>query len=157
MHRKIHSPALAAAALILGSTGFAPALAASGEVPDAVPSVLRPWIDWVLHEVPDARCPRLDGAGERSCAFASSLSMSIDDAGATFRAQASAYRDGAPLPLPGQAGSWPQDVRIDGVPAAVVAQEGRPRILMASGSHRIDGRLAWQRTPAQIDVPTEYA
>jgi hypothetical protein len=156
MHRKIQTLALAAT-LILSSTAFAAALPAYGAAPEDVPSPLRPWIDWVLHAVPDARCPRLDGAGERSCTFASELAMSIDDGGATFHAHASAYRDGATLVLPGQAGSWPQDVRIDGVAAPVVAREGRPRILLAAGAHRIEGRLGWQRAPAQIEVPSEYA
>jgi len=155
MHGKIRTLAVAAA-LILSSTAFA-AASASGPAAEGVPAALRPWIDWVLHAVPDARCPRLDGAGERSCTFASSLSIAIDDGGAMFSAQASSYRDGAPLLLPGQAGSWPQDVRVDGVAAAVVAEQGKPRILLAAGLHRIEGRLAWQRAPAQIELPSEYA
>jgi hypothetical protein len=152
MNRTIRALACASALLFTLSIE-SPALAAAS---DGVPEVLRPWIDWTLHDVSDARCPRLDG-GERNCGFASSMSLSIEESGASFRIRASAFRDGVPLELPGQAGSWPQNVRVDGTAAAVVAQDGKPRILLAAGAHRIEGRLAWQRAPAQIALPAQYA
>ena len=136
---------------------LAPTWAAPDAHPAGVPPALQPWIEWVRHDIPDARCPRLGGADERICSFASAIVLSIDPHGADFRVRASAYRDGTMLPLPGQAGSWPQDVRIDGAPAAVVAEDGKPRVELRSGTHRIAGRLAWQRAPAQIVVPPQYA
>ena len=82
--------------------------------PDAVPATLAPWTEWVLHDTPDAKCPRVDGFGERACVFASSLLLAIDDAQASFKIDVAAYRKDAPLPLPGHAGAWPEDVRLDG-------------------------------------------
>ena len=124
---------------------------------DWIPAALKPWIGWVLRDAPEARCPRVGGAGERTCVFASSLAIAIDEAGATFRVEAGAHRQDAPLALPGGSGAWPQDVTIDGKAVPVTSTQGVPHVLLAAGTHRIEGRITWTRMPAQLGVPAGYA
>lgn len=112
---------IALAALGVLVTAAAGAQTSAAPAPDWVPAMLKPWTEWVLHDMPDASCPRVGGFGERACVFASSLSLSIDDSGATFKAEVAAYRPDAPLQLPGHAGAWPADVRLDGKPVPVSA------------------------------------
>jgi hypothetical protein len=147
--------ALAAVAAVVAAA----ATAQPGSAPplDWVPGALRPWIGWVLHDTPEAHCPRVDGSGDRACVFASSLSLSIDDTGADFKLDVTAYRADAALPLPGHAGAWPQDVRLDGKAVPVGATQSRPQIMLPAGRHRVDGRLSWRRVPAQLAIPPAFA
>src|SRR6266853_5429396 len=115
--------ALATAAAVAAAA--AAAQPGSTPAPDWVPLPLRPWIGWVLHDAPEARCPRDDGLGVRTCVFASSLALAIDDAGAAFKLEVTAYRNDAALPLPGHAGAWPQQVRLDGKAVPVAATQDR--------------------------------
>jgi hypothetical protein len=147
--------ALATLALVL-TTGAA-AQSKTTPAPDWVPAALKPWTEWVLHDTPDARCPRVGGFGERTCVFASSLSLAIDDSGAIFKVDVSAYRLDAPLQLPGHAGAWPVDVRLDGRPLPVSAAQNLPQVFLPAGPHHVEGRLSWQRMPAQLTIPSGYA
>jgi hypothetical protein len=142
--------------LLTVAAGSAPAsVRAAG--PDWVPASLQPWVGWVLHDDPDAGCPRRDGAGERVCVFPASLTLSIDDAGAQFQIVAAAYLADAELPVPGRSGAWPQDVEMDGKAVPVVSAQGVPQVRLPSGSHHIAGRIEWRRMPGQITIPEGYA
>ena len=41
---------------------------------------------------------------------------------------------------------------LDGAPAAVATQDGRPTLRIAAGTHRVEGRFRWQRMPAALQV-----
>ena len=138
-------------------TAAAGAQTGGSPAPDWVPAMLKPWTEWVLHDTPDARCPRVGGFGERACVFASSLSLDIDDSGATFKAEVAAYRPDAALELPGHAGAWPADVRLDGKPLPVSVAQDAPQVFLPAGRHHVEGRLTWQRMPAQLTIPPGYA
>ncbi|HEB67850.1 MAG TPA: hypothetical protein ENI93_07875 [Gammaproteobacteria bacterium] len=123
--------------------------------PEAVPEPLRPWQDWVLYEVPDHACPFLySDARRRRCAWPSVLELDLDDHNGHFRQQWTVYRR-SPVILPGDDRLWPQNVRVDGQPAAVVAQAGRPVIWLDPGVHRIEGDLLWRRLPERLRVPAD--
>ncbi len=47
--------------------------------PDRVPEPLKPWIDWVLSDQEESRCPFTHGASSRVCAWPSELHLTIDD------------------------------------------------------------------------------
>ncbi len=147
--------ALATLAVVLAAG--AAAQSKSTPAPDWVPAPLKPWTEWVLHDTPDARCPRVGGFGERTCVFASSLSLAIDDSGAIFKVEVSAYRPDAPLQLPGHAGAWPLDVRLDGRALPVSVAQNLPQVFLPAGPHQVEGRLSWQRMPAQLTIPRGYA
>src|SRR5262245_5915409 len=59
--------------------------------PAQVPEPLRPWIDWVLRDVPENVCPLVYGssaepesAAERRCAWPSRLELELDKSGGRF-------------------------------------------------------------------------
>jgi hypothetical protein len=126
-----------------------------------VPDALEPWSNWVLHGEDYRRCPVLNGAmpGERAahvCAWPGNLNLTVDGDGADFsqRWQVDAEEW---LPLAGSGELWPADVRLDGVPAAVIEQGGRPVLRAGAGRHTVTGRIGWAQRPAAIPVPPQTA
>ena len=118
-----------------------------------VPDPLKTWVPWVLHGAEDGPCPYLYNSSElRRCSWPARLTLNVTNQGATFSQQVLAFH---PLwmPLPGDQKHWPQDVRVDGKPAAVVAQGNRPGIRIAAGPHSITGGFLWSDLPESLPVP----
>jgi hypothetical protein len=138
-----------AAATVLSGAGSASAQPVS---PADVPPPLRPWIPWVLDEVRDFGCPRVQG--RPVCLWPGRLRLDLDRAGGTFVLDVQADRD-AEAPLPGSAEVWPLDAAVDGRAAPVFGRGGSPRLRLASGRHRLTGRFAWSRLPESLGVPPE--
>ncbi len=142
---------------VLGVLWLAMALArpASAEplARDQVPEPLRPWIDWVLRDHQDAACPFFDGSADRSeCAWPARLALELDEKGGHFTQQWRVYRD-IWVSLPGDASRWPQDVRVDGKPAAVAPRDGAPAVRLLKGKHEISGSFAWSELPEILPIP----
>jgi hypothetical protein len=57
--------------------------------------------------------------------------------------------------LPGDAERWPEEVRVDGRPAAPSLAGGRPELRLEPGLHEVRGRFVWARLPAVLAVPRE--
>src|SRR5258706_13952809 len=90
---------------------------------EQVPEPLRPWVDWVLRGHEGDTCPFFENAGDRrQCAWPSRLSLDLDENSGRLTQQWRIYRD-AWVPLPGDATRWPQDVRVDGKPAAATLHD----------------------------------
>lgn len=123
---------------------------------DAVPAPLRPWIPWVLDGHEQERCPARIGGGARDCRWYGRLEVAATDAGATFRLVAHGFADDM-LALPGNDKAWPQDVTLDGKPAAVVALDGLPALPAATGEHVVQGRFLWDALPESLAVPAATA
>ena len=120
-----------------------------------VPAALSPWIDWVLAGEDQRACALgATGAGERVCAWPGRLRLELDDAGGRFE-QAWTLAAAEWVPVPGGSGQWPQQVSVNGAPAAVVERNGRPMARLASGEHRLSGHFAWPRRPDVLQVPAE--
>ena len=85
-----------------------------------VPEPLQPWVDWVLHDAPQAQCPFLYNAPQRHCAWPARLELKLNDSGGEFTQQWQSY-DETWLHLPGDPGHWPQSVTANGEPALVSA------------------------------------
>ena len=117
-----------------------------------LPPSLRPWVPWVLDQVPTLGCATLQGRAV--CLWPGQLELALGPDGGTFALALQADR-AVDVPLPGSAEHWPQDVRLDGAPAPVFNKDGAPRLRVGSGRHRLAGRFAWSRLPESLTVPSE--
>jgi hypothetical protein len=143
------------AALAVGvfSLGAAAALAQPFPEQD-IPPALRPWAAWVKDEVPDRVCAAVSGTA--ICLWPGRLNLRLSGAGGEFGLEAYADRS-LDLPLPGDTQRWPQDVRLDGRPAAVTARDGFPVLRIAAGKHRVEGRVTWSHLPDALPVAQRLA
>jgi len=136
------------------------ALAAAGGAsaerlePSEVPEPLRPWVEWALGDAGTALCPALEARSQRICQWPGRLALDLGETGGEFRLEVHADRRGA-FALPGGPVGWPEDVRVDGRPAAVVEKADSPSVELEAGSHEVRGRFVWPRLPALLRVPPE--
>ncbi|HEU4665883.1 MAG TPA: hypothetical protein VFS55_17780 [Dokdonella sp.] len=135
---------------------FALCLPFAAHAANDVPAVLEPWRAWVMHDQEFRACPLISGhagaqAGDYLCAWPGVLALAADAQGASivqrWRVDAESW-----VPLPGDAGHWPQQVTVDGRPAAVVDREG-PALRLGTGSHEVRARIPWTDRPQTLRVP----
>ncbi|HET6430953.1 hypothetical protein [Dyella sp.] len=125
-----------------------------------IPPALRDWQGWVLHDVPERACPLLSSPGgtndARQCTWPGRLALQADATGARFTLQ---VRLDAPgwVALPGDTHDWPQQVRADGQPQPVLNHDGEPALRLDTGTHRLDGALAWSSRPSTLALPRSIA
>ena len=117
-----------------------------------LPPGLRPWVPWVLDQVPTLGCATVQG--QAVCLWPGQLRLDLGPSGGTFGLDLQADR-AVDVRLPGSAEHWPQDVRLDGSPAPVFDPDGAPRLRVLPGRHRLAGRFAWSRLPESLSVPAE--
>jgi hypothetical protein len=117
-----------------------------------LPPGLRPWVPWVLDQVPTLGCATVQG--QAVCLWPGQVTLDLGASGGTFGLDLQTDR-AVDVRLPGSAEHWPQDVRLDGSPAPVFDHEGTPRLRASPGRHRIAGRFAWARLPESLGVPAE--
>jgi hypothetical protein len=124
------------------------------------PPELRGWEEWALHGHETHRCPWLvpgkpvdDG---RICAWPAALELQLDARGGRFSQRWQVAAESW-LPLPGTTDNWPEDVTIDGLPAAVVAHDGTPTLRVAPGAHSVSGSFRWSRRPELLTIPSSVA
>lgn len=132
------------------------ALPAAAIAEDEVPAPLRAWIPWVLHGHEAERCPTRLSSGARDCLWHGRLEVNAADSGASFRLVAQAFAPGF-LALPGNDKAWPQDVTLNGKPAAVIAQGGLPVLAVEGGEQLVAGRFSWDALPESLAVPAPTA
>ncbi len=94
-----------------------------------IPPELRNWQGWVLKGEEFRRCPFLAStnlqpgqpidAGAFRCAWPERLTLAVDARGGSFTQRWQVYAE-TWLGLPGNLENWPQDVRVNGAPGAVV-------------------------------------
>ncbi|MGE0385781.1 MAG: hypothetical protein AB7Q97_13700 [Gammaproteobacteria bacterium] len=130
---------------------FAAGALAGPMLPAEVPEPLRPWVQWVLRDAGDRDCPLGRDGRTRTCVWPGALALKLAENGGTFALRAQVFAQGW-LAVPGSERHWPQDVVVDGAPARVLLRNGRPGIELAPGSHRIEGRFAWDRVPESLAI-----
>jgi hypothetical protein len=109
----------------------------------------------VLHDTANNQCSFLDGdASKRRCTWPGPLELTLDARGGRFT-QVVEVEAEALFGLPGEAGQWPIEVRVDGRSAAVLGDDDRPVLPLAPGRHAIEGRFAWRSAPEVLRVPAE--
>src|SRR5579871_1074932 len=121
---------------------------------DAVPEPLKPWVPWVLYGHETYACPPLfNDAATRSCVWPSMLEIDAAAGGGRFRYTVDVLAPDQSVPLPGGADSWPDAVQVDRQPAAAMARNDVPELIVPPGRHVITGTLRWSRLPAFLKVP----
>jgi hypothetical protein len=148
MHRGIRVVFLACAA---GLTSVAGAV--------NLPPGLAGWEDWVLQGHEFRRCPffATSAPGESSshrCAWPEPLTLTVDARGGGFSQRWLVYADSW-ASLPGDLTHWPEDVRINGAAAPVVARDGVPAVRLGPGTHALTGRFAWETRPEALPIAAE--
>ncbi len=119
---------------------------------DDLPPSLRPWVPWVLDQLPTLGCPTVHATPV--CLWPGQLRLELGATGGSLQLDLVADR-AADARLPGSSDAWPQDVRVDGASAPVFDKDGGPRVRVAAGHHRVSGRFAWSRLPESLTVPAE--
>jgi hypothetical protein len=125
-----------------------------------LPAELRGWDSWVLEGHETHRCPWLAPGQprdvDRVCAWPAVLELQVDGHGGRF-SQRWQIDTESWLPLPGSPESWPQNVTLDGKPAALVAQGVTPSLRVGAGVHLVSGTFSWARRPQMLSVPASVA
>jgi hypothetical protein len=121
-----------------------------------VPTALKDWQDWVLHDVPQHACPMLATSGGtvgvRECAWPGRLLLDAGKDGAHFSLDV--HVDARSwVSLPGDARNWPQQVSADGKPVAVLDHGGVPSLQLMPGDYALRGTLPWDSRPARLRLP----
>jgi hypothetical protein len=141
------APAATLVALVLTLPAFAQPFPR-----EDLPPELRPWVAWVLDEVPDLGCARVQGRAV--CAWPGRLRLDLAATGGRFELELEADR-ALDLRLPGSAERWPLDVRLDERPVPAFERAGDPHARVGPGRHRVAGRFSWARLPESLSVPPE--
>lgn len=129
--------------------------AAAGPLaPDDVPAPLKPWVKWALRGHEEAACPQLNGGDERPCAWPATLRLELHEKGGNFTQSWRVYAE-TWLPLPGDATRWPQNVTVDGAPAAVTDHDGGPALRLKAGTRAVAGAFRWDSMPEVLAIPSE--
>ena len=124
-----------------------------------LPPGLAGWEDWVLQGHEFRRCPffatSMPGeASSHRCAWPEPLTLTVDAHGGAFSQRWLVYADSW-ASLPGDLTHWPEDVRINGAAAPVVARDGMPAVRLGPGTHALSGRFAWEARPEALPIAAE--
>lgn len=144
-----------AIALCIGLTGAH--ASATRMTTEEVPAPLRPWVDWARHNPPKPECPRTASEpAPGQCIWPAGIELLLASRQGTFSLTVDAFADGV-VGLPGDAETWPRDVRLNGQPAPVVPVDGRPSVRIGVGHQVISGRFDWPQLPLNLQLPVEVA
>ncbi|MFN7955365.1 MAG: hypothetical protein U0610_26815 [bacterium] len=140
------------ALVLLAMTMLVPRTHAEPLSRDRVPEPLQPWVDWALHGARESLCPFLAGQQDSSrCAWPGRLELELDEHGGRFT-QSWTVDVESTVPLPGGAGRWPEDVKLDGAAVTPLARAGVPTLRLAIGAHSVAGVFRWDALPEALEV-----
>ena len=110
-----------------------------------IPSDLAVWEDWVKYDQGYRDCPyfsnqKAANKSQHVCAWPQSLDIKISSTIASFSVTWEVLDDSW-IPLPGDHGSWPQQVKVNQNSAVVQNQNNQPRIWLTPGIHQITGEF----------------
>jgi len=123
-----------------------------------VPAELRDWQEWVLKDREYRECPfyfnrGAEDRGDFVCAWPGLLDIAVEEGGARFTQQWTAYAALQWLTLPGDALYWPDQVSVNGRAASVVMHDNAPSVRLGPGQYTISGSFAWDDRPGVLSVP----
>ena len=122
-----------------------------------IPPALKDWRTWVLRDLDYRGCPFLansasDKPADFICAWPGRLTLTSARDGATFsihwRVEAAGW-----IPLPGDAGHWPQQVSVNAQRPPVLLRGQQPALWLTPGSYEVSGRIAWREQPQSLAIP----
>ncbi len=118
-----------------------------------IPQALQPWQGWVLWDQHDTDSPRPFNAYKQPIrVWPSRLSLTAEKEGGVWQIDVQVF-EAAWVALPGDAKSWPQNVRVGDNPIPVVERSGVPSVRLSAGSHQLSGEFRWSVMPQRIAVP----
>lgn len=118
-----------------------------------IPPALLPWQNWATWDAPHRNCPTpYSDPQSHLCFWPSQLSLEIETTGGRFALGVTVYDD-TWVPLPGDAGAWPQNVKAGEKVVPVLERAGHPAVKLAAGDHRIQGEFGWKETPRSLQLP----
>jgi hypothetical protein len=122
-----------------------------------VPEPLKSWVPWVLHGDEVYGCPHAaNDEDAHHCSWPGVLQLKVGKHGAGFTQSWQVWRSGWII-LPGDAKQWPQQVQVDGKPAAVLQKGDGPALLLEPGNHQISGQFNWEAMPESLALPANVA
>ena len=120
-----------------------------------VPEPLKPWVPWVLHGQEEKQCPFFNNkADQYRCTWPSELDLVLKDTGGSFSQQWRVMVEGW-VSIPGGQSQWPQNVKVNEVPALVSNRSGVPSVYVSSGLHTVSGKINWEQLPETVQIPAE--
>ncbi len=123
----------------------------------AIPEPLKPWQDWVLHDVKDHDCPFLySNSQQRFCAWPTRLTLTLNQSNGQFEQRWQVYKKSW-VRLPGSVRHWPKSVKVDNKNAIVTQQKGYPVVLLEPGVAKITGQFEWEQLPESLPIDTSTA
>lgn len=143
------------------SSGMTPVpLAVPGHVkwplaPSQLPDKMKEWVPWAMQGHEMLTCPSAHDDGDiRTCLWPERLDLDIRGRTGSFRIEVSLYGMRSAVPLPGEMGNWPSQVRTQqGQELPVVDLNGQPAVWLPPGRHALSGRIDWANAPQAIRVP----
>src|SRR5882724_598665 len=121
---------------------------------ERIPEPLKPWVGWALHGHEEELCPFLSGSGETQCLWPGRLTLDLGEREGKFTQTWTVDAEGT-VPLPGEERRWPQEIQVDGKPAAALESDGAPVLLLSMGTHTVSGSFHWDSLPESLAVPAE--
>ncbi|MCP4786397.1 MAG: hypothetical protein GY878_22890 [Fuerstiella sp.] len=121
--------------------------------PKEIPQALEPWKNWVLWGESHSNCPTpFNAADQPICFWPSRLTLSADQEEGSWKIQVRTFED-TWVPLPGDAQSWPFNVRSTDELLPVVQRDGIPSVRLPAGVHNLSGEFRWSDMPQRVAVP----
>lgn len=117
-----------------------------------LPDSLKPWISWVMYGHEDEKCPGVNG--DKVCQWPSVLSLKLNDKGGEFNQTWKVMKEDWVV-LPGNEEFWPQNVKVNGQPVAVIFRESFPAVYLKAGQYNISGNFSWDNLPESFSIPEE--
>jgi hypothetical protein len=121
-----------------------------------IPEPLKEWVGWATWDAEHRDCPTpFNKSDKHICFWPGELLLKADVQSASWEMNVAVFSK-TWVPLPGGGETWPQDVRSDGSPVAVVDREGRPCVQLDAGTHKVAGQFRWEtEMPQLVRVPRE--
>lgn len=116
-----------------------------------VPDALKPWIQWVLRGHEEALCPSNEN-GDKICQWPSVLDLKLDAKSGSFTQSWRLFKEDW-VSLPGDEEHWPQNVKVNGQPLAVLSEASAPAVYLKPGLYQISGNFAWDALPESFRIP----
>ena len=132
--------------------------ASRAQTPDVeVPSALRDWRAWALHDLDYRACPFLatrtpNTPADFVCVWPGTLHLDANADGAAFSI---AWRVQVPswVYLPGDTQYWPQQVAVNAQAQPVLEHRGAPALWLTPGNYLVKGTIPWRERPQSVAVP----
>ena len=120
-----------------------------------VPDLLKPWIEWVLHNEEENNCPLIyNNLSQKICSWPSELKLDFNKKHALFSQKWKVYSNNIWVQLPGNNNFWPDKVKVNNKEWLVGKRKGHPAILIKNpGTYEVTGIFYFNNRPEWIQIP----